>query len=133
MVYIGWDDVPAPTLNTVDQDQNEAQRLFEKAVQNTEIMLSNHRVHGDFSAYNILYHEGEIFMIDFPQAIDTRVNRAAFPIFRRDLTRLCEYFQAQGSNCDLAQLAEQLWEKHGYVLNTSDNASLIETEFENEL
>jgi len=50
MVYIGWDDVPAPTLNTVDLDQDEAQRLFDKAVQNVEIMLSNHRVHGDLSA-----------------------------------------------------------------------------------
>jgi len=133
MATIGWDDVPAPTLNTVDLYQDEAQRLFEKALQNVEIMLSNHRVHGDLSAYNILYHEGEIFLIDFPQAMDPRINRAAFPIFKRDLARLCEYFQAQGLNCDPTKLAEQLWEKHGYIPNTSANASLFETEFEDGL
>jgi len=133
MAYIGWDDVPAPTLNTVELDQNGAQRLFEKAIQNVEIMLSNHRIHGDLSAYNILYHEGEIYLIDFPQAIDPRVNSSAFPIFKRDLTRLCEYFQSQGVSCDPAQLAEQLWEKHGYIPNASVNASLVETEFEDGL
>lgn len=133
MATIGWNDVPAPTLNTVDLYQDEAQRLFEKALQNVEIMLSNHRVHGDLSAYKILYHEGEIFLIDFPQAMDPCVNRADFPIFKRDLSRLCEYFQSQGVSCDPAQISEQLWEKHGYIPNTSANASLFETEFEDGL
>jgi len=130
MAYIGWDDVPAPTLNTVNLDCDEAQRVFDKVIRNVEIMLNKFRVHGDLSAYNILYHEGEIFLIDFPQAIDPRVNRAAYPIFKRDLTRLCEYFQAQYLNCDPAGLAEQLWQKHGYSLKASVDSSLIEYEFE---
>ena len=130
MAYIGWDDVPAPTLNTINLNQDEAQRLFEKAIKNVEIMLKNHRVHGDLSAYNILYLEDKIFLIDFPQAIDPRVNPAAYPIFKRDLTRLCEYFQAQGLICDPARLADQLWQKHGYGIKTSIDPSLVENAME---
>jgi len=116
MAYIGWDDLAAPTLNTVNLKVSEAQRIFDQIIHNVEVMLENQRVHGDLSAYNILYCEGEITLIDFPQAIDPDVNRNAYPIFCRDITRLCEYFQGQGLKCEPGKLAEDLWLKHGYKI-----------------
>ena len=116
MDYIGWDDLPSPTLNTVNLSTSEAQRVFNQVLQNVEIMLANQRIHGDLSAYNILYFEGEIHLIDFPQAVEPELNRNAFAIFQRDLLRLCEYFQAQGVTCDPRHLAKDLWQKHGYPI-----------------
>jgi RIO kinase 1 len=79
-------------------------------------MLANQRVHGDLSAYYILFLEGEIYLIDFPQAIDPEINRNAYAIFTRDISRLYEAFQGQGVDCESHQLAESLWQKHGYPI-----------------
>jgi len=128
MDYIGWDDIPAPTLNTVDLAVGEARQIFNRVIQNIEIMLKNQRVHGDLSAYNILYQAGEIYLIDFPQAIDPAVNRNAYAIFRRDMKRLCEYFQAQGLDCHPRRLSESLWRKHGFKVKPSVHPRLVEPE-----
>jgi RIO kinase 1 len=128
MAYIGWDDVPAPTLNSVKLTPSEARLVFDKVLHNVEIMLENNRVHADLSAYNILYFEGEIFIIDFPQAIDPLVNRNAFTVFQRDLTRLCEYFHAQGLPCDPNKTSEDLWQKHGFKINQPGDPGLFTPE-----
>jgi len=128
MAYIGWDDLPAPTLNTVNLTVREAKQVLDDVLHNVEIMLENKRVHGDLSAYNILYFEGEIFLIDFPQAIDPRVNRSAYAIFRRDITRLCEYFQVQGLHCKPQPLADSIWRNHGYDITPNIHPSLLEPE-----
>ena len=128
MDYIGWDDVPAQTLNTIDLTLRESREIFDRIIDNIEIMLRNQRVHGDLSAYNILYKAGEIYLIDFPQAIDPAVNRNAYAIFHRDVKRLCEYFQAQGLACDPRRLSESLWRKNGFNVRPSIHPSLLEPE-----
>jgi len=129
MEYIGWDDMAAPTLNTVNLSHSEAKWVFDKVILNIEIMLKNQRVHGDLSAYNILYFDGEIFLIDFPQSLNPYENRSAFAIFRRDLLRLCEYFQEMGVRCKPNNLAEDLWLKHGYEIHHPVDPRLIEPDF----
>ncbi len=128
MAYIGWDEMPAPTLNSVNLEQSELHAIFDKSIQNIEIMLDNQRVHGDLSAYNILYFEGEIFLIDFPQAINPKENRNAYAIFQRDLKRLFEYFQQSGLACDSEEWTNKLWQRHGYTLGPSIHPSLLEPE-----
>ena len=114
MSYIGDADMAAPTLNSVGLDRDEARPLFQRVLHNVEIMLANHRVHGDLSAYNILYWKGAITLIDFPQVIDPEVNRSAFRIFERDLVRVCEYFARQGVRSRPRNLAADLWTAHGH-------------------
>lgn len=129
MDYIGWDDLPAPTLNTVNLPLIDARQVFERVIHNVEIMLANQRVHGDLSAFNILYFEGTITLIDFPQAIDPGVNRNAYAIFRRDILRMCEYFQAQGLKLNPQKLAEELWQKHGYDITPAIDPRLMAPEY----
>ncbi len=133
MGYIGWDDLAAPTLNTVNLVKQEAKQVFDRVIHNIELILAHHRIHGDLSAYNILYFEGEIFLIDFPQAIDPDVNRNAYAIFRRDLIRLCEYFQSQSVNCDPVHLAKDLWQKHGFNIKSPIDPRLISPDYNDEL
>jgi RIO kinase 1 len=128
MDFIGDQYLAAPTLNGVELGHNDARILFERVIHNLDVMLAHRRVHGDFSAYNILYWDGEITLIDFPQALDPAENPNAYPIFRRDVTRICEYFATQGINADPAKLAEDLWTAHNY----STALNILWEEFENE-
>ena len=109
MEYIGDESLPAPTLNTVNLEQDEAQLLFERCLENIRIMLKHDRIHGDLSAYNILYWNGGIKLIDFPQVINPHENRNAYTIFKRDVTRICEYFGSQGVDAEPKKLANELW------------------------
>lgn len=128
MAYIGWDDSAAPTLNTITLPPGEAQAVMDRVIRNIEIMLDNQRVHGDLSAYNILYCDGDIKLIDFPQAINPHRNRNAYAIFCRDITRLCDYFQDQGLDCHPAALAGSLWKRHGYPVRPVVHPRLLEPE-----
>jgi RIO kinase 1 len=74
-------------------------------------MLSLGLIHGDLSAYNILYWQGDITLIDFPQVIDYAQNTNAYTIFERDVTRVCEYFASQGVDYDPLALSESLWQR----------------------
>lgn len=112
MEYVGDPDWPAPTLASVSLSRGEAHTLFERVMHNVELMLEHNRVHGDLSAHNILYLDGKITLIDFPQAVDPDVNPYARAIFARDVLRVCQYFERQGASHDPARLADSLWTKY---------------------
>jgi len=130
MSYIGGHDTAAPILNSIDLDRDEAPRLFERVVRNIEIMLTQERIHGDLSAYNILYWEGKITLIDFPQVISPHENRNAYRIFERDVTRVSEYFTRQGLMIKPHKLAAEIWTSHGYRLGPDVHPSLLDEESE---
>ena len=128
MGYIGNIDEAAPTLNEIDLDRDEARLLFERVIHNIEILLSNDVIHGDLSAYNILYWEDDIILIDFPQVISPKINRNAFRIFERDVTRVCDYFSEQGLLTDPRKLARELWTSHGYRLQQEVHPRLLDAD-----
>jgi RIO kinase 1 len=115
MEYVGARTVPGATLNHVRLPRREAQRIFERLVENLGLMLACHRVHADFSAYNVLYFEGEFKIIDFPQAVDPRRNPDAADLFYRDVERLCQYFQRYKIEQDAQVLAADLWSRYEMV------------------
>ena len=116
MEFIGDLGLSAPALSEVSLERSEAGVLFERVLSNLDIMLKHERIHGDLSAYNILYWDGDITLIDFPQAVSPKINRHAFAIFERDVKRVCEYFIQQGVKSNPKALALELWTSHGYSL-----------------
>lgn len=128
MDFVGDDLGPAPTLNEVALEPDEVQPLFERTIRNVEILLAHGFIHGDLSAYNILYWAGEIKLIDFPQVVSPKDNRNAFNIFVRDVTRICEYFHRQGLKSDPRRLALDLWTRHGYKPREEIHPSLLDPE-----
>jgi RIO kinase 1 len=113
MDYVGDVRSPAPTLNSQSLNTQEAKVLFERVIRNIDLMLRHDRIHGDLSAYNILYWEGRITLIDFPQVVMARSNPTAWTLFLRDVTRVCQYFTLQGVDVDIRRLAAELWTSHG--------------------
>lgn len=112
MEYYGEAEMAAPTLAGTGLQGKQARALFERVVQNIEIMLENKIIHGDLSAHNILYWEGEIKLIDFPQSVDPYVNPYAYGIYVRDVTRVCQYFERYGIRTNPEKLAADIWAKH---------------------
>jgi RIO kinase 1 len=117
MGFIGDADGPAPALNSIHLSHDEARALFQRTIHNIEIMLANDRIHGDLSAFNILYWGGEITLIDFPQVVQPDQNRNAYAIFQRDVERVCEYFQRQGIASNARKLARDIWKANGNQLD----------------
>ena len=97
---------------------------------NIDLMLANDLVHGDLSAYNILYWDDQITLIDFPQAINPHANRNAYSIFERDVQRVCEYFASQGIKSNPRRLAADLWTAHGHRLGPDVHPGLLDADDE---
>jgi len=133
MDYVGDAILGAPTLNTVTLEPEEVVPLFTRVVENIEIMISQELIHGDLSAYNLLYWEGQITLIDFPQSIHPQQNRNAYQIFERDVVRVCEYFASQGLAIRPRQLAADLWTAHRYRLQPEVPLELFDQEDENDV
>ena len=110
--FCGNGDVPAPMLATIHLDAGEAERVLERLLDNIATLLARHVVHGDLSAYNVLYWQGQPMIIDFPQAVDARVNPNACLLLARDVASLCRYFARQGVACDPVDIADDLWRRY---------------------
>lgn len=128
MGYIGDADTSAPILNGIHLTRTEARLLFQRTIHNLEIMLANDLIHGDLSSFNILYWEGEITLIDFPQVVQPGQNRNAFTIFQRDVERVCDYFQRQGIHNDPLRLAKKMWLAYGHHLNPEVDVRFLDGE-----
>lgn len=113
MSYQGTAQMPAPTLIEVSLDRDEAEALLQEVLRSIEIMLQQGFIHGDLSAYNILYWEGRITLIDFPQVTSIQTNKNAASILQRDITRVCDYFARQGARCDPQATMDRLWKRYG--------------------
>ena len=112
MEYLGDADEAAPALNQVSLTPEEAGPLFERMLRNIGLMLEKDRIHGDLSAYNVLYWEGALKIIDFPQSVDPFQNPDAYKLFERDVERICQYFARSGIRSDPRALALELWDRH---------------------
>lgn len=114
MSYVGDAQRAASTLNHVTLEPAEARRLFNTVLNNVELMLQHNMIHGDLSAYNILYWQGEVTLIDFPQVVNSRENPHARRILARDVERICDYFASQGVACEARRLANDLWHNYAF-------------------
>lgn len=113
MSYLGDGELPAPTLIEVRLQPEEVEPLFKEVMRNIDIMLQHGIIHGDLSAYNIIYWGGEIVLIDFPQVVNIQSNRHARKILTRDIQRVCDYFINLGLKVNPDEIAYRLWKAYG--------------------
>ncbi len=101
MAFIGDDERAAPRLADVALDRAAAARVWDELQGEIAILLAADRVHGDLSAYNVLWWRERAVLIDFSQTVDAITHPAAYDLLVRDLARLGVYFARRGVGVDL--------------------------------
>jgi RIO kinase 1 len=111
MEYVGDAEVPAPPLYRVELTAEEARPPFARLMGEIALWLARRRVHGDRSAYNLLYWQGRLTAIDFPQAADPRANPHADALLARDVDNVRRCVARYGVAADAGRLAADLWRR----------------------
>jgi len=111
MEFAGDDGGPAPQLSESYLERAEAEAIVERLLANVELMLANDRVHGDLSAFNVLYGDGRIWIIDFPQAVDPRFNPNALALLQRDIENVARFAAGAGVALDSGRIGHDLWRR----------------------
>jgi RIO kinase 1 len=91
---------PAPRISDLKMETEEAEEAFRQSVHNLKLIVKSGRVHGDYSTFNILWHNEKAVVIDFPQVIEFKNNRNAKAFLERDVHSLCKSFRKQGVHAD---------------------------------
>ncbi|KDR20687.1 serine/threonine-protein kinase RIO1 [Zootermopsis nevadensis] len=93
MGFIGKDGWPAPKLKDVDLSESRARLLYRDCVTIMWRLYNSCRlVHADLSEFNMLYHSGQLFAIDFAQAVE-HDHPHALEFLRKDCTNISEFFR----------------------------------------
>ncbi len=113
MEYFGDARQPAPVLVNTPLSALDASPLYDRVLGNVELFLQHNRVHADLSAYNMLYWEKNLTIIDFPQSVDPRYNEDAFDLLVRDVRNVNAFFAGTGIDVvDPGEHALSLWKRN---------------------
>ncbi|KAG1715729.1 hypothetical protein ID866_1445 [Astraeus odoratus] len=89
----GW---ASPRLKDADIPSSEYQTLYHELILNMRRMYHQCKlVHADLSEYNIIYHDGHLYIIDVSQSVE-HDHPSAFDFLRKDIKNIDEYFGRLG-------------------------------------
>ncbi|KAG8337601.1 Serine/threonine-protein kinase RIO1 [Homalodisca vitripennis] len=93
MEFLGKDGWPSPKLKDAELSQSKACKLYRDCVVMMWTMYNKCKlVHADLSEYNLLYHNGQIYVIDVSQSVEhDHVHSTEF--LRKDCTNITEFFR----------------------------------------
>lgn len=96
MSFIGKDRWPAPKLKDVELTQSKARELYrDTVIIMWKIYNKCKLVHADLSEFNMLYHNGEIYIIDVSQSVE-HDHPHALEFLRKDCTNITDFFKKKG-------------------------------------
>uniref|UniRef100_A0A3B4AYX2 Serine/threonine-protein kinase RIO1 n=1 Tax=Periophthalmus magnuspinnatus TaxID=409849 RepID=A0A3B4AYX2_9GOBI len=92
MDFIGKDNIPAPLLKNAALSEYKARELYLQVVLHMRKMYQDARlVHADLSEFNMLYHEGDVYIIDVSQSVE-HDHPHALEFLRKDCTNVNDFF-----------------------------------------
>jgi RIO kinase 1 len=86
----------APRLAQLRADTADLPDLWAQLVDAMSLMARAGFTHGDLSAYNLLVHDGQLFVIDLPQIVDVVANPQGRDFLRRDAENVAGWFGNHG-------------------------------------
>lgn len=108
MEYIGDADGAAPHLARARLDPSELQSAYDQLVDGLFTMTAAGWVHGDLSAFNLLWWRNELWFIDLPQAMEIAANPQGLNFVHRDVLNVCKWFDQRGLDVDGEALFAEL-------------------------
>lgn len=108
-LVVDADGNPAPRLNDVELDEDQALEFHGMLINQVVRMLCAGIVHGDLSEYNILVGDSGPVIIDLPQAIDAAANSTAAEMLERDVNNLRSYFSTFAPALLDTQFGKEIW------------------------
>lgn len=97
MEFVGENGEAAVPLKDVRLPAEDVARVFEEIIDSIDGMLRCGVIHGDLSAFNILYDGEHLVLIDFPQAVRASTHDDPYTLFRRDVENVAAYFERYGA------------------------------------
>ncbi|XP_075682781.1 serine/threonine-protein kinase RIO1 isoform X2 [Rhinoderma darwinii] len=92
MGFIGKNDMPAPLLKNVQLSDSKAREIYLDIMHYMREMYQNARlVHADLSEFNILYHSGQVYIIDVSQSVE-HDHPHALEFLRKDCANVNDFF-----------------------------------------
>ena len=96
MSFMGEDGWPSPKLKDVEISQSTSRTLYRDCIEMMWKMYNICKlVHADLSEYNLLYHNGNVVVIDVSQSVE-HDHPHAFEFLRKDCTNISDFFRKRG-------------------------------------
>jgi RIO kinase 1 len=108
MAFIGDESQAAPKLAAARLSRAELASAWEQLLDNLRALTAAGLVHADLSAYNLLWWEGRLVVIDLPQAVEFVTNSDAYELLHRDLANVGEWFTRHGLPVDVEEVYAEL-------------------------
>ena len=108
MEFIGDDSQAAPKLAQARLSEPELASAWQQLVGSVLALTMAGLVHADLSAYNLLWWEGQLIVIDLPQAVEFTTNTDAFDLLHRDVANVGEWFGRRGVAVDVEAVYAEL-------------------------
>ncbi len=100
MQLLGDDHAAAPRLVNARLSPEETQRAYDQLLTELSALTRASLVHADLSPFNVLWWQGRLWLIDFPQAVDLVNNPHGFDMLHHDVTTMCTWFARRGVATD---------------------------------
>jgi RIO kinase 1 len=108
MQFLGDSECTAPRLVEARLSASEIRHVATELIENLKLLVGAGFVHADLSAFNLLWWEEQLWLIDFPQAVDVTTNPHAFDYLHRDLTNVGGWFARHGEVIAIDELYAEL-------------------------
>ncbi|XP_022522649.2 serine/threonine-protein kinase RIO3 [Astyanax mexicanus] len=96
MSFIGQNQVPAPKLKEANLSQEDLTKAYYQVVQTMQQLYKEcNLVHADLSEYNMLWHDGQVWLIDVSQSVEPTHPHGLEFLFR-DCRNVATFFQKSG-------------------------------------
>ncbi len=106
--YVGDAVAAAPQLARARLSPSEVRSAWDQLIDGLRTITGAGWAHGDLSAYNLLWWEGRLWFIDFPQAVDIAANPNGLSFLHRDVVNVCGWFARQGIDDDPGEVFADL-------------------------